>query len=311
MPRILPRELAHRRPGEGVRTPLPQLGKPRFARGTCQSSLALRLQRSLDVGLHRFERPYTRWPVFDHARGQQGVRSHLDGLRVALVPDRVVREDRCESLGIAQLPQTGHRRRRGIAWQPVRCLQLQLETFGSRLKTVRLLVDDVAEGFGILGKSPLRCLPLQLGLDFRAHLGEAPLLARPDARHHDDVIAELGLHEIGQLVLAQAEDSILERLDHRPARDDAKIAASGCRARILRMLPREIREALGRFPQFIEKLFGSRPGLGLFGIAARHQDQDVTRTPFFALLVAIPVTVVPGLQIGILDRSLADQCIEG
>jgi hypothetical protein len=82
----------------------------------------------------------------------------------------------------------------------------------------------------------------------RAHLLEGlALLAALDVGQLDDVVAELGLHQAADLALLQREGRVLERLGHRAAREEVEVAALRRRARVLRVLLRDVGEAGGFF----------------------------------------------------------------
>ena len=247
--------------------------------------------------------------MLDNACRQQGAGRNLDRFRIPLVLDRVFREQSGEDLRVRQRSDLGSHLRVRILWHPIGLLDLQLELVCCRLQAIRLLIDHVVEALGRFGKLARRRLLLQFAFNFGLDLLERPNLGRLDPGQFDDVIAELGLDQPGQIAFLLLENLILERFDHHAASKETKVAALLRRAGIFRMLLGEIGEFLRRLLQFRQHLLGL--GFCLFLVRVRlRQDQDMARATLFRHFVAILVTVVPGLNLSIADRYLTQQRIE-
>ena len=196
----------------------------------------------------------------------------------------------------------------GLGWRPSQSLlDGQVELLGHRLQAVRLLVDRVVEGFGGVGELAHRGLTLELVLDLGAHFGERALLAGLDPGDADDVVTEVGFHDVGDFPLLERKDGVLEGLDHHAAPEETEVAAFLRATRILRILARQVGKLGRRLAHFGEHLGGL--GLRLVVILVGG-NQDVAGAPLLRLLVAILMRLVPRLDLGLADRRLRQQAVE-
>jgi hypothetical protein len=119
-------------------------------------------------------------------------------------------------------------------------LHRQVERLADPGERARLLVDEILELVGG-GREFLRdLLALEVGLDLRPHLVERAHLRGRDAVELDHVPAEFALHGAGDFARFHREHRVVERLDHRAARVAAELSSLRRRARVLRVLPREV-----------------------------------------------------------------------
>src|SRR5712691_765787 len=191
-----------------------------------------------DLALHLVEAALRGRLVLDDARGHQRTGSDLDGVGVALVLDRILREQRREQLRVVERAEF----LAGRLADPAGALHRQLEALGGRLQAVGLLVDEVAEVLRGLGEFPRALLPRQLVAELLAHLLERARLAGLDAGQAHDVVAELALHDL-QVILLELEDRVIEGLHHHAAAEPAEVPAFRRRPGVLRMLLRQLGEA--------------------------------------------------------------------
>ena len=133
-------------------------------------------------------------------------------------------------------------------------------------------------------------------------LGQRFFLRGMDASHLDDVIAEVGLDDTGDIAFLEAEGTVLERLDHHAPAEEAEIAALGGRTRVVGILLGQLGEGCRCLAYFGQQLFS--PGLCLVFTKLFRSDQDVTGPAFFRLLEAILAAVVGSLDLGVADRQL-------
>ena len=179
----------------------------------------------------------------------------------------------------------------------------QLELIGHRLQAVGLLVHAVGECVGGFGELALRLLLLHFGLQLGLHLLEAALLGRLDVGHLDDVVAELGFDQAADLALAQRESRVLESLGHGAAGEEVEVAALRGRARVLRVLLRDLGEAVRRLLHGRQQFLGL--GLRLVALGRRrvlgHGDQDVAGAALFLAAQARGILLVIGLEVLLVD----------
>src|SRR6185437_8099123 len=89
------------------------------------------------------------------------------------------------------------------------------------------------------------------------------------------------------------KNRVFKRLDHHATSEKTKITAVGCGARILRMLPGNLRKALWRLLYLRKQLLGlgTRCGLLLGRGCGWHSYQYMACTPLFRLPKFTPVLI--------------------
>src|SRR3989441_289641 len=187
--------------------------------------------------------------VLDDTRGHQRAGADLDGVGVALVLDRILREQRRQQLRVVERAEL----LAGRLGDPAGALHRQLEALGGRPQAVGLLVDQVAEVLRGLGEFLRALLPRQLAAQLLAHLLERARLAGLDAGQAHHVVAELALHDL-LFILLELEHRVIEGLHHHAAAEPAEVPALRRRPGVLRALLCQLGEAPRGFFQLGEQL---------------------------------------------------------
>ena len=127
-----------------------------------------------------------------------------------------------------------------------------------------------------------------------------------------------GLDEIAHGARRQAERGLVERTDHLPLLEEAKVAAVGRAARVLRVLLRQRGEVLAGLDvlQHLLRPWRLPAPWSRRRRSARNADQDVARAHAFGLLELVGVLVVEVGELLGLDRHLrrdlsVDQLLDG
>ena len=118
---------------------------------------------------------------------------------------------------------------------------------------------------------------------------------------HDDVKAKIGFDDTRNLAFFQGKGGVLERLDHHATTEETKIAALGCRTRIVGVFFRQISKGRRVLANLLEHLLGL--GFCLFLADLVRSNQDMTGTALLRLPELILVAIVPGLDLGIGNRQ--------
>ena len=142
------------------------------------------LQTRLDRALHFIKGLRRLTMVLRHTSGQKRVRSHFDGVGVALVFKHIKAIERFDHIGIQKLVFVVARNVFGL-------LNLQIKTFGNGLERFALFINHVGEGFGVFSKLTHSGLLLIKRFNFTAHLCQALCLRGFDVINANDVVAKL------------------------------------------------------------------------------------------------------------------------
>ena len=121
------------------------------------------------------------------------------------------------------------------------------------------------------------------------------------------MVAEIRFDQTGDFSLFLVEHHVVERFDHRATPEKAQIAALLRRTGIPRTLPGQVGKTRRVFPDFRQHLFGLVPG---FLPVVTERDQDVAGAPLFGQHVAVPVALVPRLDLGLAHRRPWQQGVE-
>ena len=201
LPRLDPRNLPCRAPGDLALRALLQLAELRLTGLARQCRRLLSLQASLDLRLDGIEWSDGRRSMLDDTCRQKRVRRDLHRFRVAPVLQRVLGKQCGENLRVIQLAECRQSLHGRVARQPARLLDCHLEAIGCRLQAVRLLINQIAESLGRFCELPRCCLALEFRFDLRTHVDQRTLRASLDAVCGDDWVLEFLLPQPGHLIL--------------------------------------------------------------------------------------------------------------
>ena len=168
-------------------------------------------------------------------------------------------------------------------------LQFDAEAIRRGLQGVALFVDHVREGFRFLTEHFLRMLILVKLDDLRSHFVQGLHMLTLDARHLDDVVAEIGFHGADDRIFFSAEHGVFKRFDHHALAEPTEVAPFARGQRIGGIF-------LCQFGKF--RGIGLDLGEHLLGFLLRlvltvlQVDQDVRRTAFFGSVEAVAVLFI-------------------